>query len=98
MPIPPSGRSRQFELDRSLRLALNDHGARQNLVAMGYIPHMKADQVAASQLAVDGQIEQGQVANRMVVLQVDTDRPDILGLEGWLLADQLALVPGFALV
>jgi hypothetical protein len=34
----------------------------------------------------------------MCVLQVDADGPDVLGLEGWLLADELALVPGFALL
>jgi len=29
----------------------------------------------------------------MFVLEVDSDSPDVLGLEWWLLADQLAFVP-----
>ncbi len=32
----------------------------------------------------------------MCVLEVNANRSDILRLEGWLLADQLLLVPGFA--
>lgn len=31
----------------------------------------------------------------MFVLEVNSDRPDVLGLQGWLLADQFAFVPGF---
>jgi hypothetical protein len=34
----------------------------------------------------------------MCILEVNTDGPDVLRLEGWLLADELSLVPGFALV
>jgi hypothetical protein len=32
----------------------------------------------------------------MCILKVNSDRPDVLGLERWLLADELPLVPGFA--
>jgi hypothetical protein len=52
-------------------------------------------QIAATQLAVDRQIKHGQVANLVFVLQVDSDDPVVLGLERWLLADPLALVPRF---
>lgn len=34
----------------------------------------------------------------MRVLEIDADGPDILRLEGWLLADEFPLVPGFALI
>lgn len=32
----------------------------------------------------------------MGILEVDADGSDVLGLERWLLADELSLVPGFA--
>ena len=56
---------------------------------------MQIHQIAATQLAVDRQVEHGQVANLVFILEVDSDGPDVLGLEWRLLADQLAFVPGF---
>jgi hypothetical protein len=58
----------------------------------------RADEIAAAQLAVDGQVEHGKVTDRMGFLKADADGPDVLGLERWLLADEFSLVPGFALV
>jgi len=60
---------------------------------MRHVPNMKIHQIAATQLAVDRQVEHGQVANTMFVLEVDSDVPVVLGLEWWLLADLLAFVP-----
>ena len=51
----------------------------------------QTDEIAAPQLAVDGK-----VADRMGILEVNADGPDVLGLKGWLLADELSFVPGFA--
>lgn len=65
---------------------------------MGDVVHAQVDEIAAPQLAVDGQIEHGEVTDRMGILQVDADGPDVLRLERGLLADELSLVPGFALV
>jgi hypothetical protein len=65
---------------------------------MGDIAHMQADEIAAPQFAVDGQVEHGKVADGMRILEVDTDGPDVLWLKGRLLAYELSLVPGFALV
>jgi hypothetical protein len=63
---------------------------------MGDVPDPQIHQVAAAQLAINGQVKHGQVAHRMPVLQVNPDRPDLLGLERGLLPDKFALVPRFA--
>ena len=51
----------------------------------------KADEIAAAQLTVDSQVEHGQIADCMRVLKVNPDSPDVLGLQRWFLADELAL-------
>jgi hypothetical protein len=89
---------RQLELYRPLCLPLDDHCAGEYLISVGYIAHMQIDQIAATQFAVNGQIEHGQVTNRMRVLQVDPNGPDVLRLEGRLLPDEFPLIPGFALL
>ena len=33
-----------------------------------------------------------------MILEVETDGPDVLRLEGWLLTDELSFFPGLALV
>jgi hypothetical protein len=56
---------------------------------------MQIDEIAAAQLAVDREVEHGQVSNLMRVLKLNSDGPDVLRLQRWLLTDQLAFVPGF---
>jgi hypothetical protein len=56
----------------------------------------KCDDIAAPQLAVDRQIEHCQVARPSVHLQSGTDRPNMFWPQWWLLADELALVPGLS--
>ena len=90
------GRLGQLELHRPLRLSLDDHGSGQDLIGVHHVPHPQAHQITAAQLAVDCQVEHGQVADLMFVLQVESNGPDILWLERWLLAYQLAFVPGLA--
>jgi hypothetical protein len=48
-----------LELNRPLGLVLHDNGARRHLVAVADVPDPEADQVAAAQLAVDPEIEEG---------------------------------------
>jgi hypothetical protein len=88
------GRLGQLELHRPLRLSLDDHGSGQVLIGVHHVPHPQAHQITAPQLAVDCQVEHGQVADLMFVLQVESNGPDILWLERWFLADQLAFVSG----
>jgi hypothetical protein len=51
------------------------------------------DQITASELAVDCQIEHNQVPDFRLALKVEADGPDLLGLEGRLGANKTALVP-----
>jgi hypothetical protein len=59
--------------------------------------YLNADEVAGSELAVDGEIEHRQVAGSSLDLQLRPDRPYVLGAEWWLRPGKLALVPGRAL-
>lgn len=83
----------QLELDRALCLPLHDHGPGQDLVPVGDVPDPQIHQVAAPQLAVDGEIEHSQIPNLMGILQMDSDGSDVLRLQGRFLADQFSLVP-----
>ena len=85
----------QFKLHRPLGLSLHDHRPGQDLVAVRDVANAQIDEIAAAQLAVDREVEHGQVSNLMRVLKVNSDGPDVLRLERWLLADQLAFVPRF---
>jgi len=58
------------------------------------VAHAQGDQVAAAQLAVDGEVEEGEVAQPLRQLQADPDGPDLADLERRLGAGQLALGPG----
>jgi hypothetical protein len=60
---------RQFKLNWPLCLALHNHRAGQNLIAVGDVANSKIDEIAAAQLAVDGEIEHRQISNMMGVLQ-----------------------------
>jgi hypothetical protein len=62
---------------------------------MRHVAHPQADKVTPSELAVDREVEYGEVAHFVRVLQMNADGPDVLGFERCLLANQLPLVPGF---
>ena len=57
----------------------------------------EADEVAATQLAVDSQVEECEFAHPVFHLQTNSECPDVLELERCLLADDLALVPWLAM-
>lgn len=88
-----SGRLGQLERDGPAGFLLDDGGTRVDAVAEVDVGHAQADEVAAAQLAVDGGVEQGEVAGAALVLQAGTDCPDVLGFEGRLGADEAAEVP-----
>jgi len=88
-----AGWLRQFKLNGALRFSLNDLCPRQDLVAASDIANPQIAQVTAAELAVDCKVEQGEIANRMGVLEVDPDGPDVFEPQRWLLAHQLAFVP-----
>src|SRR5260370_9066832 len=69
-----SGLFGNFELDRSAGLLLNNRGAVSDPAAGADIVDLQPDEVTASELAVDGEIEQGKIARPTLQLQPDPDR------------------------
>src|SRR5262245_36907494 len=83
----------QFEPDWPARLSLPDVGA-IDCVAVGcHVIDAQRDEIAAPQLAVDGEVEQGQVAPSPVQLQLRADQPHVPWPQRRLRARELALVP-----
>jgi len=56
----------------------------------------QTDEVAPAQLAVDGQVEHGEIANSLLDMEPDTDRPNVLRPQWSLLTDETALIQGRA--
>jgi hypothetical protein len=83
----------QIEAHWTARLSLDDAGPSENMVAVGDILQAKPNQVTSAQLTVDGQVEKGKVTKPIAELQPDTDCPDFLQLQRWLLPNKSALVP-----
>jgi hypothetical protein len=84
---------RDLELYGPLGLLLHDDGASRDSPAVCHVayPH----QVARPELAVDGKVKYGEVANAVGDLQPDADSPNVLELQGQFLPYQLALIPRF---
>jgi len=82
-----------LELNGSARLPLHDRSSRSHSAIEGYIVDPKRNEVTSSQLAVEGEIEQSQVANALRHLEPDPNGPDLPGFERRFEADQLASVP-----
>ena len=77
-----------------MSLPLKSRRALSKPISMGDVENPQLDQVARSQFAVDGKIEQGKVASRMAKLKANADRPDVTQPEGCFLTDESAFVPG----
>ena len=79
-----ASRFRQFKTDRSSGLSLA-HGRPVGTIAIrGDILDFESDDIAASQFAVDGQIEQCQIAGSLLDLEFGSDRPNMLLPQRWL--------------
>src|SRR5450432_3413810 len=78
-----------LELNRTLGLVLHNDGPSCHLVTVADVPHSEANEVAAAQLAVDPQIEEGELARPAFHLKAYAKCPDVLDLERRLLADDL---------
>ncbi len=88
-----AGLLRQLELDRLLSFLLDDGCAVTSGGVHDHLADLQPDQIAAAELAVDGQVEHGQVAEPLLALEMETDGPYLLGLEGRLGPDGAPLVP-----
>jgi hypothetical protein len=65
------------------------------MVAMHHIADLQFDKVAATQLAIDGEVEHGQVADAVFEIESNPDCPDLLKLEWRFRLYQLTFVPGY---
>src|SRR4051812_5036828 len=86
-----SRRLRQLELHRPLSLFLDHHGPREYLGPVRDVAYSKADEIAAAKLAVDSQVEHGQIADCMRVLKVNSDSPESFGFKGGFWPTSLSL-------
>ena len=57
------------------------------------VPEFEADEITATQLAVNAEVEEGQFAYTALHLKADAQCPDVLELERRLLPNDLSLVP-----
>ena len=63
----------------SLSLSLNDQRPWQHLIAVDNIADSQTDEITAAQFAVDGEVEQCEIADSMSVLKVHPDGPNVFG-------------------
>lgn len=91
----PDGRPgvlRHFELNRPLRLALDNGHAFANPVTNHKIGAFEANKVTTVQLAIDRQIEKCQISEIAREFEPSADCPDLLGKKWALLTNQAPLV------
>jgi hypothetical protein len=82
-----------LKLDRPLGLLLHDNRTGGDSTSMNHVVDAQPNQVAATQLAADGEVEQRELSCFFCQLQPNPDGPDLFQLQGRLLAEQLAFVP-----
>ena len=75
-----AGLVRDLELHRPASLFLNHCGSTAHPATGTDVVDFESDEIVASELAVDGQIEHRKVAPAPLQLKAYTDRPDILRL------------------
>src|SRR6516225_8761674 len=85
-----------LEPDRLAGLPLAHGRAIDGMSVRCHIFHLEADDVAASQLTIDGQIEHREIACSPLDLQFAPNRPNVFGAKRRLRPCQFALIPGFA--
>src|SRR3954469_17571840 len=83
----------QFKSDRSTGLLLTYSCAIRSVSASGDIVDFDRHDIAAAKLAVDRQIEHGEVSDAAFNLKLRPDRPDMFGPQWRLCSRQLALIP-----
>src|SRR6516165_1679335 len=85
-----------LEPDRLAGLLLAHRRAIDGMSVRRHIFHLEADDVATSQLAVDGQIEHREIARSSFDLQLAPNRPNVSGPKRRVRPCKFALIPGFA--
>jgi hypothetical protein len=82
-----AGRFKKLELNGSASLALDDNRTGADPAATDDVANPDFDQVAAAQLAIDRQIEQGSVSDPSLPVKPKADGPDLLRFERALRAE-----------
>ena len=82
-----------LEAHRRAGLGLQDRCALLDRSGGVDVSHFKANEIAASELAIDGHVEQGEITGGSGQLKPDTNGPDVLGKKWSFLADDAAMVP-----
>ncbi len=82
-----------LELNGPAGLPLHDSGSGPHPPIQGHIVDPERDQVTGAQLAVESEVEQGQIPDAMSDLEPDPNGPDFFDFESRLGSNQLAPVP-----
>src|SRR5690606_3168829 len=90
--------SGNLELHRSSCFLLDDESAVPNIGARHKITDFELHQVTAAQLALDGKVEQRAIAEPLLSVEEEADRPDLLLGERPLRSHRLSGIPGRAVV
>src|SRR5260370_30556485 len=91
-----TGLLRHLKLDGLAGLFLAHSCTIDSATMRSNVLHPQVDDVASSELAIDGKIEHAQVACSPCHFHLGADRPDVLRSERRLGADQFAFIPRFA--
>jgi hypothetical protein len=83
-----SGLLGDLELNRLARLLLDNGSAVSDPAAGTNIVHLQPHEIAASEFAIDSEVEQGEIAGAVLQPKPDPDRPHLLGLQRSLLTDE----------
>tara|TARA_R110000868_G_C10970594_1_gene769798 strand:- start:10779 stop:11120 length:342 start_codon:yes stop_codon:yes gene_type:complete len=83
----------KLELNRPTGLLLNDGGSISDLSIADNVADPDFHQIATAQLAVDSQIKKRSISTPVVLIQIETDCPNLAGLEGALRPDSASRVP-----
>jgi hypothetical protein len=83
----------KLELNGTACLPLHDRGLGSHSPTEGHIINPESNEVTSSHLAVEGQVEQGQIPDAMSDLEPEPNGPDLFSFERRFGANQLALIP-----
>ena len=89
-----AGLFRQFKSDGPPGLFLAHGRAIDRIAIRSYVFDPDSDDITASQLAVDRQIEHRQIAGSLLDLELGLNRPDMFLTVRWLGSYQFSLIPG----
>ena len=81
---------KRLALAKAKQMCLEAH---RQLIATTHVSDPEGNEVTAAKLAVDAQVEEGQLTHTTFQLEPNPECPDIFELERGLLANNLALVP-----